>query len=202
MKGTIIWLTLAIRFTPPISTAATQNASTSEAMTTDHEYSPRNGKTFTVCWFLGSKKLFTALDIPFTWLNVLCGTAPLFKWLRKEPEKMQQVFDHIRAELLRPGRDVRDSLPAPLLRSKVLELADLTEGMELTGTVRNVIDFGAFVDIAVHEDGLVHISQICNRYIRHPSEVLKVGDVVKVKVLSVDVKKRRIGLTMRGVKQN
>ena len=76
IKGTIIWLTLAIRFTPPISTAATQNASTSEAMTTDHEYSPRNGKTFTVCWFLGSKKLFTALDIPFTWLNVPIPKSP------------------------------------------------------------------------------------------------------------------------------
>ena len=108
----------------------------------------------------------------------------------------------IRAELLRPGRDVRDSLPAPLLRSKVLELADLTEGMELTGTVRNVIDFGAFVDIGVHQDGLVHVSQLSDKFIRHPGDVVKVGDVVRVKVLSVDVKKRRIGLTMRGVKQN
>ena len=103
----------------------------------------------------------------------------------------------IQAELLRPGRDVRDSLPPPLLRSKVLELTDLTEGMELMGTVRNVIDFGAFVDIGVHQDGLVHISQLSDRMVKHPSDVVKVGDVVKVRVLAVDVKKKRISLTMR-----
>lgn len=100
-------------------------------------------------------------------------------------------------ELLRPGRDMRDSLPKPLLRTDVLDMKDLKPGMQLTGTVRNVIDFGAFVDIGVHQDGLVHISQICNRYIRHPSEVLKVGDVVTVWVLSVDVPKKRIALTMK-----
>jgi len=104
-------------------------------------------------------------------------------------------------ELLKPGRDPRDELPAPQLRSDVMELKDLKEGMELTGTVRNVIDFGAFVDIGVHQDGLVHISQIADRYIKHPGEVLTVGDVVKVKVLSVDEKKKRISLTMKGVKQ-
>ena len=101
------------------------------------------------------------------------------------------------SELLRPGRDPRDELPPPLLRADVLSIEDLKPGMELTGTVRNVIDFGAFVDIGVHEDGLVHISKICNRFIKHPSEVLKVGDVVKVWVVSVDIPKKRIALTMR-----
>ncbi len=101
------------------------------------------------------------------------------------------------AELLHPGRDPRDELPAPLLRTDVLGIESLKAGMELIGTVRNVVDFGAFVDIGVHEDGLLHISQITNRYIKHPSEVLKVGDVVTVWVLSVDVAKKRIGLTMR-----
>lgn len=100
------------------------------------------------------------------------------------------------AELLRPGRDPRDELPPPLLRSDVLSMEDLRPGMELTGTVRNVIDFGAFVDIGVHQDGLVHISRICKRFIKHPGEVLKVGDVVNVRVLDVDLKKKRISLTM------
>lgn len=88
-------------------------------------------------------------------------------------------------------------MPAPMLRTDVLDIDDLKEGMEFKGTVRNVIDFGAFVDIGVHQDGLVHISQICDRFIKHPSEVLKVGDVVAVKILSVDPKKNRISLTMR-----
>ncbi|MCI5801411.1 MAG: RNA-binding transcriptional accessory protein [Oscillospiraceae bacterium] len=101
------------------------------------------------------------------------------------------------SELQKPGRDPRDELPAPLLRTDVLSLSDLREGMELTGTVRNVIDFGAFVDIGVHEDGLVHISQLCDRFVRHPSEVVKVGDIVTVWVLGVDEKKKRISLTMR-----
>ncbi len=100
-------------------------------------------------------------------------------------------------ELARPGRDIRDDLPAPLLRSDVMDMSDLTEGMVLKGTVRNVIDFGAFVDIGVHQDGLVHISQLADRYIKHPSDVVKVGDVVEVRVLSVDVAKKRISLTMR-----
>ncbi len=103
----------------------------------------------------------------------------------------------ILAELAKPGRDVRDSLPKPLLRSDVMEMKDLKPGLILDGTVRNVIDFGVFVDIAVHQDGLVHISQITDRYIKHPSEVLKVGDIVKVQVLSVDVDKKRIALTMK-----
>ena len=107
------------------------------------------------------------------------------------------TLNDIVAELLKPGRDVRDDLPPVLLRQDVLEIKDLKEGMELTGTVRNVIDFGAFVDIGVHQDGLVHISQISDKFIRHPSEVLSVGDVVKVKVLGVDEKKKRISLTMK-----
>ena len=107
------------------------------------------------------------------------------------------TLNDIVKELAKPGRDPRDEMPKPLLRSDVLSINDLKEGMELTGTVRNVIDFGAFVDIGVHQDGLVHISQICDKYIKHPSEVLKVGDIVKVRILSVDVKKNRISLTMR-----
>ncbi len=101
------------------------------------------------------------------------------------------------AELLKPGRDIRDSLPKPILRSDLMDLNDLKEGMEINGTVRNVIDFGVFVDIGVHQDGLVHISQISDGYIKHPSDVLKVGDLVKVKVLSVDTVKKKISLTMK-----
>jgi uncharacterized protein len=102
-------------------------------------------------------------------------------------------------ELEKPGRDPRDELPPVLLRSDVLSMEDLHEGLVLSGTVRNVIDFGAFVDIGVHQDGLVHISQICNRFIKHPLEAVQLGDVVQVKVLSVDLKKKRISLSMRGV---
>ena len=101
-------------------------------------------------------------------------------------------------ELKKPGRDLRDELPPPLLRSgDVMDIKDLKPGMELVGTVRNIIDFGAFVDIGVHEDGLVHVSQICSRYIKHPLEAVKVGEVVKVRVLDVDLKRNRISLTMR-----
>ncbi len=103
----------------------------------------------------------------------------------------------VAAELTKPGRDPRDELPAPVLRTDVMELKDLKPGMELKGTVRNVIDFGAFVDIGVHQDGLVHISQICDRFIKHPSEVLSVGDVVTVWVKEVDEQKKRISLTMK-----
>ncbi len=108
----------------------------------------------------------------------------------------------ILSELLKPGRDVRDSLPKPMLRSDIMSISDLVPGMQIKGTVRNVIDFGAFVDIGVHQDGLVHISEISDNYIRHPSEALKVGQVVTVTVLSVDVKKNRISLTMRSQKKN
>ena len=104
------------------------------------------------------------------------------------------------SELLKPGRDVRDELPKPILRTDVLEMKDLKPGMVLTGTVRNVIDFGVFVDIGVHQDGLVHISQVSDKFIRHPSEAVSVGDVVKVAVLEVDEKKKRISLSMKQVR--
>lgn len=107
----------------------------------------------------------------------------------------------ITEELLKPGRDIRDSLPSPVLRSDLMDLNDLKEGMELTGTVRNVIDFGVFVDIGVHQDGLVHISQISDNFIKHPLDVLKVGDVVKVKVLGVDSVKKKISLTLKTADQ-
>lgn len=121
------------------------------------------------------------------------GTSALAKQLNiGEPTLIDIV-----SELSKLGRDPRDELPKPLLRSDVMGIEDLKAGMELKGTVRNVIDFGAFVDVGVHQDGLVHISQITNRYIKHPSEVLKVGDIVTVWVLSVDVDKKRISLTMK-----
>mgnify|MGYP005946949037 CR=1 FL=1 len=104
-------------------------------------------------------------------------------------------------ELEKPGRDPRDDMPKPILRSDVLDMKDLKPGMILKGTVRNVIDFGVFVDIGVHQDGLVHISQITDRYIKHPLEAVSVGDIVDVQVLTVDVAKKRIGLTMKIQKQ-
>jgi uncharacterized protein len=101
-------------------------------------------------------------------------------------------------ELEKPGRDPRDEMPKPILRTDVLEMKDLTEGMILKGTVRNVIDFGAFVDIGVHQDGLVHISQLTDKkFVKHPLDVVSVGDIVDVKVLSVDLAKKRIQLTMK-----
>ncbi len=112
----------------------------------------------------------------------------------------RETLSDITAELMKPGRDIRDSLPAPMLRKDVMSMSDLKAGMEITGTVRNVVDFGAFIDIGVHQDGLVHISEITDRYIKHPSEVLKVGQIVQVRVKEVDLKKNRIALTMRGKK--
>ena len=112
------------------------------------------------------------------------------------------TMEDVVKELLKPGRDPRDDLPAPILRTDVLEMKDLKPGMVLSGTVRNVIDFGVFVDIGVHQDGLVHISQVCNRRIRHPSEVVQVGDIVKVSVIEVDEKRKRIGLTMKNIPNN
>lgn len=124
----------------------------------------------------------------------------------KSPEKTAEqlgigvpTLEDIMRELEKPGRDPRDEAPAPVLRSDVLSMEDLKEGMVLTGTVRNVIDFGVFVDIGVHQDGLVHISQICDRFIKHPLEAVKLGDVVQVKVLSVDLQKKRISLTMKNI---
>lgn len=117
----------------------------------------------------------------------------------KECEIGLPTLEDITKELLKPGRDIRESMPKPVLRSDVITMEDLKEGMVLNGTVRNVIDFGAFVDIGVHQDGLVHISQISDSYIKHPSEVLKVGQQVEVKVLGVDLAKKRISLTMKGI---
>ena len=110
------------------------------------------------------------------------------------------TLQDIMKELGRPGRDPREDMPKPILRSDVLEMKDLKEGMILKGTVRNVIDFGAFVDIGVHQDGLVHISQMSDKFIKHPLEAVSVGDVVEVRVISVDVAKKRIGLSMKGIK--
>ena len=120
-----------------------------------------------------------------------------YKKLAEELEIGELTLRDIVKELEKPARDPRDDMPKPILRSDVLEMKDLTPGMVLKGTVRNVIDFGAFVDIGVHQDGLVHISQMCDRYIKHPLEVVSVGDIVEVKVLSVDLKKQRIQLTMK-----
>ena len=100
-------------------------------------------------------------------------------------------------ELEKPGRDPREDMPKPILKSDVMNMEDLKPGMRLKGTVRNVIDFGAFVDIGVHQDGLVHISQICDRYIKHPLDAVSIGDIVEVEVISVDVAKKRIALTMK-----
>ena len=115
----------------------------------------------------------------------------------RETELDKATMLDIVTELMKPGRDIREGLPAPMLRTDIMGIEDLKVGMELTGTVRNVVDFGAFVDIGVHQDGLVHISEITDRYIKHPSEVLKVGQIVTVWVKDVDVKKNRIGLTMK-----
>ncbi len=115
----------------------------------------------------------------------------------QETELDKATLMDVVTELMKPGRDIRDALPAPTLRTDVMSMEDLKAGMQLTGTVRNVVDFGAFIDIGVHQDGLVHISEITDRYIKHPSEVLKVGQVVEVWIKEVDLKKKRIGLTMK-----
>jgi uncharacterized protein len=122
--------------------------------------------------------------------------------LAKELQIGSYTLADIVTELQKPGRDPRDLLPAPLMRSgSVMEITDLKPGMQLMGTVRNIVDFGCFVDIGVHEDGLVHISRICDRYIKHPLEAVKVGDVVQVTVLDVDVRRKRISLTMKNEKK-
>ena len=117
--------------------------------------------------------------------------------LSKELGVGELTLKDIIEELKRPGRDIREDMPKPILRSDVLSIEDLEVGMELKGTVRNVVDFGAFIDIGIKNDGLVHISQISNKYIKHPSEVLKVGDIVKVKILEIDLEKQKVKLTMR-----
>ena len=119
------------------------------------------------------------------------------KALAKELGIGELTLDDILKELEKPARDPREDMPRPLLRSDVMDLKDLKPGMVLKGTVRNVIDFGAFVDIGVHQDGLVHISQMTDKYIKHPLEAVSVGDVVDVEVMSVDIPKKRIQLTMK-----
>ena len=145
------------------------------------------------------KQGFTTEDICAGKLAGLSLTIKDYKKLAEELEIGEITLRDIVKELEKPGRDPRDEMPKPILRTDVLEMKDLKEGMILKGTVRNVIDFGVFVDIGVHQDGLVHISQITDRYIKHPLEAVSVGDVVDVKVMSVDMKKKRIQLTMRGI---
>ncbi len=145
------------------------------------------------------KQGFTPEDIAGHHLNGLSLTIRDYKKLAEELGIGEITLRDIVKELEKPARDPRDEMPKPILRTDVLEMKDLKEGMVLKGTVRNVIDFGVFVDIGVHQDGLVHISQITDRYIKHPLEVVSVGDIVDVKVMSVDLKKKRIQLTMRGI---
>ena len=150
-------------------------------------------------------------EFEYTAADVLAGKlAGLADKIRKKGAKAlaeklgigEPTLMDIAAELEKPGRDLRDDFAPPELRADVLELSDLKPGMQLTGTVRNVIDFGAFVDIGVHQDGLVHISELSDRFVKHPREVVAVGDVVKVRVLTVDVQKKRIGLSMKTPKEN
>ena len=142
---------------------------------------------------------FKPEDITEHNLTGLSLTIRDYKKLAQELGTGEITLRDIVKELEKPGRDPRDEMPKPILRTDVLEMKDLKEGMVLKGTVRNVIDFGAFVDIGVHQDGLVHISQITDRYIKHPLEAVSVGDIVDVKVMSVDLKRKRIQLTMRGI---
>ena len=146
------------------------------------------------------KQGFTTEDICAGKQAGLSLTIKDYKKLAEELEIGEITLHDIVKELEKPGRDPRDEMPKPILRTDVLEMKDLKEGMILKGTVRNVIDFGAFVDIGVHQDGLVHISQMTNKkFIKHPLEVVSVGDIVDVKVMSVDLKKKRIQLTMKDV---
>ncbi len=145
------------------------------------------------------KQGFTPEDVAGHRLNGLSLTVKDYKKLAEELGIGEITLQDIVKELEKPARNPRDEMPKPILRTDVLEMKDLKEGMVLKGTVRNVIDFGVFVDIGVHQDGLVHISQITDRYIKHPLEVVSVGDIVDVKVMSVDLKKKRIQLTMRGI---
>uniref|UniRef100_UPI004057B7BD Tex family protein n=1 Tax=Agathobacter sp. TaxID=2021311 RepID=UPI004057B7BD len=142
---------------------------------------------------------YTIRDIESRAVSGISKKIKDYKKLAAELNIGELTLQDIVKELEKPARDPREDMPKPILRSDVLEIKDLTPGMVLKGTVRNVIDFGAFVDIGVHQDGLVHISQLCDRYIKHPLEAVSVGDVVDVKVMSVDVKKQRIQLTMRGI---
>lgn len=140
---------------------------------------------------------YTLEDVSSRNVVGISGKIRDYRKMAQELEIGELTLRDIIKELEKPARDPREDMPKPILRSDVLELKDLAPGMVLKGTVRNVIDFGVFVDIGVHQDGLVHISQICDRYIKHPLEVVSVGDIVEVKVMSVDLKKQRIQLTMR-----
>ena len=155
--------------------------------------------------YASAEKLLTTMgyttdDLKKGGIKGLSGKIHDYKHLAEKLEIGELTLRDIVKELEKPGRDPRDEMPKPILRTDVLEMKDLKPGMVLKGTVRNVIDFGVFVDIGVHQDGLVHISQITDRYIKHPLEVLSVGDIVDVKVLSVDLQKKRIALTMKDVK--
>ena len=152
--------------------------------------------------YVATQKLLTKLgfmaeDIREGKLRGISKKISNYQTLAKELEIGELTLEDIVKELEKPARDPREDMPKPILRSDVLDMKDLTPGMVLKGTVRNVIDFGAFVDIGVHQDGLVHISQMSERFIKHPLEVVSVGDIVEVSVLSVDLKKQRIQLTMK-----
>ena len=147
------------------------------------------------------KQGFTAEDLKEGNLTALPATIRDYRKLAEDLEIGEITLRDIVKELEKPARDPREEMPKPILRTDVLEMKDLKEGMILKGTVRNVIDFGVFVDIGVHQDGLVHISEITDKkFIKHPLEVISVGDIVDVKVLSVDLKKKRIQLTMKGIR--
>lgn len=156
-------------------------------------------ETYEAAKNLLKKQGFVPEDVSAGKLSGLSLTVTDYKKLAKELEIGEITLRDIVKELEKPGRDPREDMPKPILRTDVLEMKDLKEGMILKGTVRNVIDFGAFVDIGVHQDGLVHISEMCDKFIKHPLEVVSVGDIVEVKVMSVDLKKKRIQLTMKGI---
>ena len=125
------------------------------------------------------------------------GDKPSLKQLAEEAGVGEYTLKDILSEIEKPGRDPRDEAQAPLLRSDVLDISDLRPDMELKGTVRNIVDFGAFVDIGVHHDGLVHISELSDRFVKHPLDIVKVGDIVNVRVLSIDEKRKKISLSMK-----
>ena len=157
-------------------------------------------ETYQAAGELLSQQGFTPEDVAGGRLTGLSLTIRDYGKLAGELGIGEPTLRDIVKELEKPGRDPRDEMPKPILRTDVLEMKDLKEGMVLKGTVRNVIDFGVFVDIGVHQDGLVHISQITDKkFIKHPLEVVSVGDIVDVKVMSVDLKKKRIQLTMKGI---
>ena len=141
---------------------------------------------------------YTKEDITAGNLNGISGKIRDYKKMAEELEIGEPTLRDITAELEKPGRDPRDEMPKPILRSDVLAMEDLKEGMVLKGTVRNVIDFGAFVDIGVHQDGLVHVSVMSSKkFVKHPLDVVKVGDIIDVKVIGIDLKKKRISLSMK-----